>query len=173
MQFLTYEEYQTLSELKKPTLDNVTKQYIDAANAHITAWLNWDDSTSQVIRVISTRDTYFLDNVQASAILSVNRYGTTDNPIDPSNYYLQKPGQLVFINIPSNGVYTVEVVPSDITGSTVGKDLKTAAILLVNYWSKNEYRNSKTFGGETVTFTTQSTGMPKHIRTILELYRNI
>lgn len=54
MQFITYDEYQQYSNLKKPNLDESTKLAIDAANAFVTKWLNWDNEDGEVINVIPT-----------------------------------------------------------------------------------------------------------------------
>lgn len=173
MQFITYDEYQQYSNLKKPNLDESTKLAIDAANAFVTKWLNWDNEDGEVINVIPTRNTYFLDNIGTTGIISILRL---DNPIqivDPTSYYFKSPGILIFTRIPPRGAYIVNITPSSETNETISHDLKQAVILLVEYWIKADYRSSKSFGGETVQFTTQETGMPKHIRAILELYRNI
>ena len=169
MEILTEDDYRIYAGLKRPEVDPKVQQLIKAANAHVIKYLNIETSPISKIQVNRNRDTYFLDAIEATSIASVTRMGSTE-PVDMGSYFLQAPGVLVFTTIPIEGWYTV-VTDSDPLAVT--DDLKTAVYLLVQYWDKNEYRDSRTFGGETVAFTNQNTGMPKHIRTILELYRNI
>ena len=49
----------------------------------------------------------------------------------------------------------------------------TLVLFLVDHWVKKDYRESRTFGGETVTFNTTKSGVPEHIRTIIEVYRRL
>lgn len=160
-----------MTDAKQPTIADSVKAYIDAANQHVTMWLNIEEDEDQIIQVNANRNMYFLDSITATGITSITPLNSTE-VIDPSNYFYQKPGKLTFINIPPAGYYTVKV-SFDTTGTDVQADIKTAVFLLTQYWVKQDFRDSKSFGGETVAFTSQNTGMPKHIRTILELYRNI
>lgn len=169
MEILTLEDYRTLAGLKRPEVDEKVVALIAAANAHIFKYLNIDVSDSVNIQVRKSRDTYFLDAIFANNIESITPLNSTES-ISESSYFLQAPGTLKFTAIPAEGWYSVKTVSTDFTPTD---DLKTAVFLLVQYWDKNEYRNSRTFGGETTAFTSQNTGMPKHIRTILELYRNL
>lgn len=175
MQLMTYDEYRVFANLKKPEIEDEVKALIDAANAHVTAWLNIDEAATQIIQVTANRNTYFLEGITASGITYIRPMGATDDSYDlsPSSYFLQPPGILTFLSQPSPGYYTVAIEYPYTDPYTVDKDIKMAVYLLVVYWHKQEYRDSKSFGGETVAFTNQNTGMPKHIRTILELHRNI
>lgn len=174
MEFLTIEDYKKFIGSKKPDIDETTKQYILSANAAITAYLNYPTNTSETISVYRNRTVYFLENPLITQITSIIRVGDPiygpSEPVSPTSYFLQDSGKLVFTSSLPDGYYIINYNESDFT---VTEDLKLAAFMLVQYWEKAEYRDSKSFGGETVGFTTQSTGMPKHIRTILELYRNL
>ena len=55
----------------------------------------------------------------------------------------------------------------------IPEDLKLAACMLVDHWHKQDYRQAKTIGGETVTFNSTKSGIPEHIRTIIEVYRRV
>lgn len=175
MEFLTYDDYKTYANLKQPDIAPDVKVLIDAANAHVSAWLNITEDASETIQVLSTRNTYFLSGISANSISYIRPMTATDDTydLDPSTYFLKPPGTLTFIVIPPAGYYNVALDFATSDPTTVTQDIKNAVYMLVNYWAKSEYRDSRSFGGETVAFTTQATGMPKHIRTILELYRNI
>lgn len=173
MELLTHDDYRKLAGLKRPEIDPKIEMLIAAANAHVTAYLNYTDKTTEYINVTRNRNTYFLDSVLADGIISVTRRKSPDQTYEPvysSDYFLEDGGKLVFDIVPPAGYYEVVLSNGELT---VTDDIKNAVFMLVNYWDKNEYRDSRNFGGESVTFTTQNTGMPKHIRTILELYRNI
>lgn len=171
MEILTNDKYRVLIGAKRPEIDPKIEALITAANAHITAYLNISDKTKEYLRVFPNRATYFLKNTNATAIKSIKARGADDSTEFDYPYFLDEVGTLVFDgNIPPAGVYEIEFEASNFE---ISEDLVQAAFLLVSYWDKEDFRDSRTFGGETTAFTSQATGMPKHIRTILELHRNI
>lgn len=170
IEILTKEEYRLMKGLKKPDLDSGEEEILLAANETILNQLNWeirDNSTN--INITSGRKRYFTTFEGATKISKLF------NVFDPETDYantaiIDKTGTVTLKNSIPTGMYTLEVDMDNIVWS---HDLKLAVKLLTDYWFKQEYRNSKTFGGETVSYTTQATGLPKHIMTIINSHRSL
>lgn len=143
---------------------------IGAANTLMTQLLGIDD-TKDVVDVKPTkpaRKRYFLSSPVTS---TVTKMLINDREIDPSQYKVYPDGAILLKFSPPEGYMEIYFTQTGFT--TVPDDIKLATCMLVDHWFKQDYRESRTFGGETVTFNTTKSGVPEHIRTIIEVYRRL
>jgi hypothetical protein len=94
-----------------------------------------------------------------------------ENEIAPEQYKLYPDGVILLKFNPPEGYMDVEYTQGGF--NPMPEDLKLAACLLVDHWHKQDYRQAKTIGGETITFNSTKSGIPEHIRTIVEVYRRV
>lgn len=166
MEFLSVEDYRKLNNLSRPEIEQDVVANIKAANAFVTRWLNFTEE-DEYFEIYPNRNKYFLSpNVSA-----VTELRDLDNNL-VTGYTFIGNGTIYFPRPPTVGMM-VKATATYGTFTTVPDDIKSAVNMLVQYWQKKEYLESRTFGGETSQFTTKTTGIPTHIRSILELYRNI
>ncbi|APT41142.1 hypothetical protein vBKpnAMK4_00011 [Klebsiella phage vB_Kpn_AM_K4] len=167
---MTDSDWRTYGGLKRPDLESNIPMLIKAANALITQLLGIDD-TANVVDVLPTkpaRKKYFLSSPVPSTITKIT---INDQEIDKSQYKNYPDGTLLLKFSPPEGYMEVEFTQTGFT--SIPDDLVLAACFLVDHWVKKDYRESRTFGGETVTFNTTKSGVPEHIRTIIEVYRRL
>lgn len=168
MEILTVEDYVKIQGLNRPEVSVDVKQAIKAANAFVTRWLNFTEE-DEYIEVNSNRQKYFLSPM-VSAITSIQ--DLDGNEIVFPYKYIGN-GTIYFPgNVPRSGMYKVSATYGSFNNGDIPEDMKQAVAMLVDHWTKKEYLESRSFGGETAQFTSKTTGIPTHIRSILELYRN-
>lgn len=170
MQIITAEDYRLYGGLKRPELESGVEMMIPAANALITSLLGMDDADAvdQLINTKPTRRKYFLSSPSAT---QVTRMTINEQDVDPTQYKLYSGGIILLSFSPPNGYMDVEYTQGGF--NPMPEDLKLAACMLVDHWHKQDYRQAKTIGGETVTYNNTKSGVPEHIRTIIEVYRRI
>lgn len=170
MQIITAEDYRLYGGLKRPELESGVEMMITAANALITSLLGMDDADAvdQLINTKPTRRKYFLSSPSATSVTKVT---INDNEIDPEQYKLYSDGIILLKFNPPEGYMDVTYTQGGF--NPIPEDLKLAACMLVDHWHKQDYRQAKTIGGETVTFNSTKSGIPEHIRTIIEVYRRV
>lgn len=168
MEFITEADYIRIQGLQRPDISSSTKAFILAANSFVTDWLNFE-SDSGTIELFNNRVKYFL-SPGVSSIDSITDLNGI--PVNTSVYTYLGDGVLYFTSTPPAGMYRISVTTGSFNGGTVPDSIKQAVVMLVEHWEKKDYRESRSFGGETVQMTTKTTGIPSHIRSILELYRN-
>lgn len=168
MEILTVEDYTKIQGLNRPDVSPNVKAAITAANAFVTRWLNFTEE-DEYIEVHDNRQKYFVSPM-VSAITSIK--DLDDNDIIYPYKYIGN-GTIYFpANLPRAGMYKVSATYGSFNSGGVPEDMKQAVAMLVDYWVKKEYLESRSFGGETSQYTTKTTGIPTHVRSILELYRN-
>jgi hypothetical protein len=170
MQIITVDDWRTYIGAKRPEIEIGIDMQIKAANALITSALGISSDTTgeDLLDVRPARTKYFLSSPTISTITDIERIS---GPGGLPAYRLFKGGILMFSSPPDAG--TINVSYDDAGIGEIGPDLKLAGCMLVEHWNKREYRESKTFGGETMQFNSTKSGIPEHIRTIIELYRRL
>lgn len=171
MEFITADDYKIYADLKKPDVESSIKAMIKAANALVTQLLGYDDSSivTDLLNAKPARRKYFLTSPTAAKIISLK---INDRLIEnPEQYQLYSGGILLLKFTPTEGF--MEVTYEQYELNPVPDDLKLATCLLVDYWQKQDYRQNKTIGGETIAFNTTKSGVPEHIRTIIEVHRRL
>lgn len=169
MELVTKEEYIEFLGLKRPELDSEVEQALAAANSFVSNVLNVAAPESGYLEIRAARNKYFLDSPIITTIESIVGVETKQE-ISSDTYEYMGNGTIYFFKVPRPGLYKVTYGSIGIDGG-IPADLKQAVCMLVDYWTKKEYMESRSFGGETVQSPSSVTGIPKHIRTIIELYR--
>lgn len=170
MEFMTDNDWRTYGGLKRPDLESNVPMLIKAANALITQLLGIDDNdnVTDVLPTKPARKKYFLSSPVPSTI---NKLTINEREVDSSSYKNYPDGTLLLKFSPPEGYMEVEYTQTGFT--KIPDDLVLAACFLVDHWVKKDYRESRTFGGETVSFNSTKSGVPEHIRTIIEVYRRL
>lgn len=171
MEIITVEDYRKFADLKQPTVSSQITMQIASANVLITSAMGYSNVVSDnedILYAKPARTKYFLSSPSASKITSAT-HSTLGNVM--SSLTLRKGGIVLAAPGMSAGDLIIEYEDGGMT--TIPDDLKLAACMLVEFWNKQGYRESRTFGGETVQFNTRKSGIPEHIRTIIELYRRV
>lgn len=170
MEFITIDDWKTYAGLNKPTVDSSIPGFISAANALVTQLLGIDDSDSTVdlLPTRPSRVKYFMSSPGANIVTKLTINGTE---IDPAQFTVYADGTIFLKFSPATGYMEVTYEPAAYT--TIPEDLKLATLLLVDHWFKQDYRESRTIGGETVQYNTRKSGIPEHIRTIIEVHRRM
>jgi len=194
MDLITLQEYKDYHGLKKPDEDSKLTMLISSVSALIQTYIGRDyeggKTVTEVLTVDYDTDTLYLQNYPVDSILEISetsRY-TVDSTVHvPLSYgadYIlaQADGALIRQRVPgglaswpmSPGLVTVTYLTGSAGGfeTTVPADLKLATIELVTYYSKEEYRQSKTIQGTSqVNTLAQGEDFPKHIQVLLDRYR--
>jgi len=196
MNLITLQEYKSYYGLNKPDNDGKLNQLISSVSALIQTYTGrqYDDGTmvTETISLDYDTDTIFLSHYPVQQITSISetaRY-TTDSTVHvplvyESDFILNKAdGTLLrqyrvggFANWPvSPGIITVSYVTGNATDTgtpaDVPADLKLAAIMLVNYYEKDQFVQAKSIAGTSQTNTmVQGEDFPKHIQVLLDRYR--
>lgn len=170
MEIITVEDWKNYGGLKRPELDGQIPFQIAAANALITQLLGIDDSDEAVdlLPTKPARRRYFMSSPGPNV---VNTMLINDNLIAKEQYKVYPDGSIMLKFSPPEGF--MELTYTNATFANVPDDLKLAAILLVEFWFKNDYRESRTVGGETIQYNSRKSGVPEHIRTIIEVHRRL
>lgn len=168
MEILKVEDYVKIQGLNRPEVSQDVRAAIIAANAFVTRWLNFTEE-DEYIEINPNRQKYFL-SPNVSGITSIT---DLDGNLISLPYSYIGNGTIYFPgNLPKAGMYKVTSTFGSFNGGEAPEDMKQAVAMLVDYWIKKEYLESRSFGGETSQYTTKTTGIPTHVRSILELYRN-
>lgn len=170
MQIITVEDYRLYANAKRPDMETQVEMMIKAANTLITSLLGMDDADAvdQLITTKPSRRKYFLSSPSAT---SITKMTINENEIGPEQFKLYSDGVILLKFNPPEGYMDVEYTQGGF--NPMPEDLKLAACLLVDHWHKQDYRQAKTIGGETITFNSTKSGIPEHIRTIVEVYRRV
>lgn len=171
MEIITIDDYRDYAGLKQPGVTGELALQIKSANALITSAMGYSNAVTgneDILYTKPARTKYFLSSPSASKITKATHETMGDIT---SSLNLRQGGVILAPrNLPA-GDLVVEYEDGGML--TIPDDLKLAAILLVEHWNKKDYRESRTFGGETVQFNSRKSGIPEHIRTIIELYRRV
>lgn len=170
MEILTEAEYKEMQGLSKP-LESDVKAFLAAANSLILNQLNWAvaDNGAEFIEVFKGRTKYFINNLAATKVSKFHMVTDPENNMASRCYLLDAGGLMISPPVP-DGMYRIEYEANE---EDWPQDLKLAVMLTVEYWEKHEYRNSRSFGGENITFMNQTVGLPKHVMTIVNSHRII
>lgn len=170
MEFITLDDWKTYAGLNKPTVDSSVPGFISAANALVTQLLGLDDSPSTVdlLPTRPSRVKYFMSSPGPNVVTNLK---INDVDVDPASFTVYPDGTIFLKFPPATGYMEVTYTPAAYT--TIPEDLKLATLLMVDHWFKQDYRESRTIGGETVQYNTRKSGIPEHIRTIIEVHRRM
>lgn len=170
MEFVTKDIWREYGGLNRPDVAPGVDLKIKAANALMLQLLGIDPSASalDVLDTKPARKKYFLSSPGANTVTSLT---INDSLIDPAQYKVYPDGTIILKFSPPVGYMEVAYVATGFT--TVPDDLVLAGCMLVDFWVKQDYRESRTIGGETVQYNTRKSGVPEHIRTIIEVYRRL
>ncbi|ATS94103.1 hypothetical protein P13BB106kb_p119 [Pectobacterium phage DU_PP_V] len=170
MEFIDLDYYKSYQGTKRPEVEANIPHLIPAANSLVTSLLGLNISANQVdlLPTKPSRRMYFLTDPTASQITKMT-IGTTE--ISPEQYKLYPDGKILLNFNPTEGYMDVEYEVGGL--NPVPEDLKAAACMLVEYWNKKDYRSSRTFGGETIDYASNTAGVPEHIRAIIGVYRRL
>lgn len=197
MDLITLEEYKSYNALSdNPKEDLKISLLISSVSSLIQAYLKLDfiggNNVTEVISLDYDTNVIYLENypvVGPITVTETDRY-TQDSSVHvplayASEYILNESlGTLTRVYTPggfakwpvSPGVVTVSYSTAPYFGtgfSTVPPDLKLAAIELVKYYMKEDYRQSKTIQGTSIVNTLASgTDFPQHIQVLLDRYNS-
>lgn len=165
MEFVTVEEFKTFEGLKSPEGDAQLSFIISGVNSLISSILGVDNLNDYVNKTsIKPIQILLSTDAKASDITVTNEDGDIlEGLIGVKGVYT--------LNNDFVGVVNFEV-PNPL-GATIPSDLKMAAIYLVKYFRSNEYKASMSGAGQSVTFVSLSSNIPKHVMSVLSLYRPI
>lgn len=168
MEFITEEDWKQYGGLKRPEVESGVTMMIPAANALMTQLLGINDAATvtDLLPTKPARRKYFMSSPGTNVVTNML---INNQEIDPTTYKVYADGSILLNFVPAEGYMEVTYTPAPFT--TVPEDLKLAGCLLVDFWVKQDYRESRTIGGETVQYNTRKSGIPEHIRTIIEVYR--
>ena len=170
MDFITEEDWREYGGLKRPDVEPGVEMKIAAANALMNQLLGMDTAatTTDLLPTKPARVKYFMSSPGQNLVTDMTINGVE---IAPEQYKVYADGTIFLKFSPAAGYMEVTYTAAGFT--TVPADLKLAGCLLVDFWVKQDYRESRTIGGETVQFNTRKSGVPEHIRTIIEVYRRL
>lgn len=169
MEILSKEEYAKIYAPAKGVLNEEVTQLLASANALILGQLNWDikEDSGEFIDIFEGRNKYFINNLTTTKIKSFTNV-TSPGSEFADRCHLIGSGRILISPPVPKGTYKITF---DAEATEWPEDLKLAVALTVRYWEKQEYRNDKSFGGESISFMSQNTGLPKHIMTIVNMHR--
>lgn len=170
MEFVTEDIWREYGGLKRPDVETGVSMKIKAANALMLQLLGIDPSATAVdlLDTKPARRKYFMSSTGMNVITSIK---INDRPLATTEYKLYPDGTILLNFAPPVGYMEIEYTPAGFT--TIPDDLTLAGCMLVDFWVKQDYRESRTIGGETVQYNTRKSGVPEHIRTIIEVYRRL
>ena len=163
-EIITIEEYKAAELIKSPESDVQITPIVAGVNSFLSNLLGLDNTSERVYK-----DTYafqiFLDTTaSAKDILVLDAEGEvltglvgTKGSYTLTNEYTGE----VFLTYP----------PSLDTSTGFPDELKMAAIYLVRHYRKDEYKTNASGGGQSVSYVTLSSNIPKHVLALISPYR--
>jgi hypothetical protein len=165
MEFITLQEVKDFESIRSPEGDIQLQTIVDGVNGQITTILDADHVDTYVDKPLTTSIQILLDTeVLASQIIVTD---LLDNPLVGLSGLN---GKYRFSNDEYVGTLKV-TIPNRF--ATVPLDLKMAAAYLVRYYRKDEYKASVSGAGQAVSFVSLASNLPKHVLTVLSLYRRL
>lgn len=187
MAFITVQEYKDFAGVTANRDDPRITLLIDSATSAIENYLGYslgtDDQTERILTKAG-RITYFLNSTNLS-VVGVNFRRTTaglpalNRDLEDTEYFVDSAnGSITLLDpnniggpavpVSDNGVLTINYNQDT---DTVPDDIKLAAMLLVQYYFKNQYnQESISAGGQSVTFI-GGRNFPPHVTSLLNLHR--
>jgi hypothetical protein len=165
MEFITLQEVKDFESIRSPEGDVHLQTLVDGVNSQITTILDADQLETHVDKPSISPVLILLDtDALASQIVVTD---LLDNPLIGLSGLK---GQYWFSNEEYVGLLKI-TIPNRF--ATIPLDLKMAAAYLVRYYRKDEYKASVSGAGQAVSFVSLASNLPKHVLTVLSLYRPI
>lgn len=185
---ITLEEYKNFKEITSTKNDSKLSFLISAVSSLIKTYCghniidNWDEPFVEDITTPFEQDRIYLTGYPVREIISVEEFGPS------ANYYVQGLDSTIHYVVPATAYnistgtgglvrlgrnWTRSVRVTYTTGyEETPTDLKLAAIELVSHFYNEEWKPSRTTMGSTMAGPApETTGIPKYIRAILDLYK--
>lgn len=200
MNLITLEEYKMYQNLGPNPADDIKDSFlINSVSALIQTYIGKNISTggkfyTEIISLDYETNMIFLKHypVQDVSIISESARYTWDSTVHvplvyESDFTIDNEEGIIFRSYRVGGFASWPISPGTVTISyttgaseddwdgidSVPFDLKLACINLVNYYKDEEYRQSKSAGGSSITNTlAQGTDFPQHIQVILDRYKD-
>lgn len=166
MQFITVDEVKAFEGIKSPNEDNNITPLVGAVNRLLT---NLTDAEN-------TQFVYSKDSIDP-LIMFLPTYGDASSITVNDSAGTPLPGLTGYsgkytLSNPYIGEVTV-LIPPPIDSSNIPEDLKLAALMLVRYYRKEEYKASQSGNGQAVSNVPSVHNVPRHIMAVLSQYRVI
>lgn len=164
MEFITIQEVKTISGISSANEDATLALLVPGVNNLLTKLLDLDELDYSFTKLSTDSMPLFLETKAAVVDIVVKDSEGNDLPgLTGSNgkYRLDN----VYV-----GDFSVTIPPRF---TTVPADLKLAAHMLVKYYRKEEYKASQSANGQAVTNVPTVHNVPRHIMSIIALYRPI
>ena len=180
MSIITLNEYKLFKGINNPNQDTKLQPLIDSVNSIIETYcqVSFVGSVKTDVRLNVSNYYIIIPDVPVISVdrLAIKRSSDVLELLDEEQYILYpEEGTIELVDfslaLPSNP----RSILCDYTygHSTVPFAIKQAAVELITYYDKREFNKSKDIGnGQSVDFT-DSTILPSHIRTLLDMYRVI
>lgn len=163
MEFLTVAEFKAFEGIKSPEGDAQIQLLVDSINVMVSNILGTDNLTDYVEKTTYAPIDIILDTAAKAADIVV-----TDNDSNPLVGLSGGKGFYKFTNSDYIGTLNF-VLPNPF--NPIPADLKLACLQLVKYYRSNEYKASISGAGQSVSYVSLSSNIPRHVLSILSAYR--
>lgn len=164
MDFITLEEFKAFEGINSPNLDASIPFLISGVNKLLTNLLELDNTTYITYKSNTLPLEIILPTEAASEDIDV----TTADGVTLEGL-TGRYGTYIF-----NNTYTGQVLfsyPPRFTSPP--EDLKLAALMLIRFYRKDEYKNSQSGNGQSVSNVPTIYNIPRHVMSIISMYRPI
>lgn len=160
MEFITLDEYKAALNITSPKQDPEYTLLINSVNQFITDYLGFSEGG------LLTETVYIASNVEVldKVWKTITSIKTEEDA--PLTFKLVR-GYILKIAEPYIGNVTIE---GELAASTANAALKHAAFLLVQYYIKDQFMQSISNNGGSISLPS-FLSIPLHIKSILDLYR--
>ena len=160
MNFITLDEYKAALNITSPKQDAEFTLVIDAVNQFITDYLGFSEGG------LLTETVYIASNVEVLDRVWKTITSVKTEEGKPLTFKLVR-GYILRIAEPYIGNVTIE---GELATNTANAALKHAAFLLVQYYIKDQFMQSISNNGGSISLPS-FLSIPLHIKSILDLYR--
>lgn len=181
MSVITLQEYKQFKGINNPNKDETLQILIDSTNELVESYCQSSFGSVEVsgVRLNQSNYTIILPHAPVSSIseLAIKRSSDVTEVLVEDDQFILYPEEGT-IELVDPSIQLPKNPRSFIASYTHGVDsvpmsIKLAAVELVTYYDKREFNKSQDIGnGQSVDFTDSSI-LPSHIRTILDMYRVI
>lgn len=180
MAVITLNDYKAYAQINSPNQDAKLTPMVAMVNSFIENYIGYSVGSEKSLQqtVTPQGNEIYLNTFPVASVskIVIKRFGQADQEIAAEKYYVDRINGIIEILDPSLKLPTnprsIEV-QYRAGSSSVASDLKLAALELVMYYDKREFKNSVSSGdGQSVGFQSIKT-IPPQVKAILDLHRII
>jgi len=164
-QIISVADFKAAEGINRPDSDAQITTIVNGVNSYLSDILDLDN-TSDYLEKVETTESFFLDTLDRAADIIV-----TDVDGVPLTGLTGSRGRYTLTN---DYVGIVNFTYSNhipLTGGTYPADIILAAHTLARYYKREEYKASASAAGQSISFVTLSSNIPKHILSLVAHYR--